>query len=370
MSVPAVGPSRSRPRAFFGSPDSREAVTVPTRRLSASTFRRSPRSGGSTTDPFEAIALSTKPADGSVYPGARVRERMTGTRIGIVGLDTSHPPAFADYLHTETDATVAAVWDGGDVREEAFVDSFCEEYGADRYDDPQGMIDAVDAAMVLTVDWDAHRELAVPFLAADVPTFVDKPLVGRVADAEAIAAAASETPLFGGSAIPFHPKLADVPTGHTRTLSAAGYNDPFYYGVHLTDTVRRLVGDDWSAVEPAPGPRTVAIRFEDGSTATLRLEGPPEDGDFGLLDVAERTRARLLDGDPDAHREMYGRFLDTFLERVREGGTDRDRLVDAARLLLATRAVLERGERVVPDSDALERVHADGRAFRDDYTPP
>jgi predicted dehydrogenase len=293
------------------------------------------------------------------------------TRVGVVGLDTSHPPAFAEYIHEETTATIEAVWDGGDVRDDEFTESFCERFGATRYEQPTGMRDAVDAVMVLTVNWDTHRELAVPFLEAGVPTFVDKPMAGRLEDVEAIAAAATDAPLLGGSAIPYHPTIDDLPTGVPgRTLYTAGYNDPFYYGVHLVDTVRRLAATDWSVVESEPTPHEeVTVRFDDESTATLRLDGPSDDGAFGILDVGDRTRARLVDGDADAHQRMYASLLDGFLEAVREGESERDRLVDGASLLLAVHAVVENGYEVTPGDEALRQVHVDGSSFLADYAP-
>jgi len=295
-------------------------------------------------------------------------------RVGIVGLDTSHPEAFAEYVATETDSTIAAVWDGGAVRESEYAEEFADRFDARRYGRSEAMIDAVDAAMVLTVDWDRHRELAVPFLEAGVPTLVDKPVAGRVADVNAIAAAASasETGLFGGSAVPFHPGLAAVPTGVAdRTLAFAGHGDRFYYGAHALDTVRWLAGADWAGVEALdPDRGVVRIDFENGTVATVRLDGPDDDGRFALIDVADRTRALVLDDEDGAYDRMYGRLLDAFLEGVREGTSHRDRLVDGARLLLATRAALAApGEPVSPAADRLAAVHADGAQFLEGYAP-
>jgi hypothetical protein len=291
-------------------------------------------------------------------------------QVGIVGLDTSHPAAFADYLSDRDDATVAAVWDGGAVRSADYRDSFREQYDAVVYDDVRVMVDAVDAAMVLTVNWDTHRRLAVPFLEAGVPTFVDKPIAGRFDDVAAIAAAAADTPLSGGSAIPFHLAVASFPVDWPhRTLYCVGYDDPFYYGSHLVDTVRLLAGSDWQAVDPTSGPEgTVDLTFENGTTATVRLDGPSEDATFGILDVSDRTRACTIEGD-DGYETMYGRFLNRFLATARGDGDDSDRLLDGANLLLAISVALDGGRRVAPGDEALGRIHVDGDRFLDDYSP-
>ncbi|MWG35012.1 Gfo/Idh/MocA family protein [Halomarina oriensis] len=289
--------------------------------------------------------------------------------IGIVGLDTSHSAAFADHLAAGDDATVAAVWDGGAVRDRAYRDAFRADYGATAYDDPAAMVETVDAAMVLTADWDTHRRLAVPFLDAGVPTFVDKPLAGRVEDVDAIERAAEGTPLSGGSALPFHPELAVFPTDRPgRTLYCAGYDDPFYYGCHLVDTARLLAGSDWRAVRPIDGPGSVVnVVFDGGTVATLRLDGPADGATFGFLDVSDRTRTRAVEGS-DGYDTMYKRFLDRFLDSVRGTVDDTDRLLNGGRLLLALAAVLDDGTERTRD-DPLDDVRIDGGAFLADYEP-
>jgi hypothetical protein len=291
--------------------------------------------------------------------------------VGIVGLDSSHSEAFAEYLQSTENATVAAVWDTGDVRTADYAETFCDRFDATFYDDWSELLDTVDAAMILTVNWDSHARLAVPFLEADIPTFIDKPIAGRLRDIEAITEAVGGAPLFGGSAVPFHPSLDALPVDRSdRTLFCAGYNDPFYYGVHLADTVRYLAGTDWSSVVPASGPGTVVnIYFENESRAELRLDGPQENSAFAFLDVGDKTRTRRVDGDANSHEKMYGQFLDAFLDSARGGRDDSRRVLDGARLLLAVHAAVDNGDLVTPDSDGLREFHADGGAFLADYAP-
>lgn len=291
--------------------------------------------------------------------------------VGIVGLDTSHPEAFAEKLHRMEVANVKAVWDGGDVRTEDYAESFSEQFGATLYDDPHNLIDVVDAAMILTVNWDTHADLAIPFLETDVPTFIDKPLAGCLRDVRRIAESTGNTPIFGGSSVPYHPSLGDFPTAESdRTLYCAGYNDPFYYGVHLVNTVRRFVGADWTSAAPASGPGTVAdIEFENGTRATIRFDGSQEDSAYAILDVSDQTRTIRIDGNADAHEKMYDRFIDAFLEVVRGDRDESDRLVDGARLLLAIHAAFESDQVVTPESEKLRNFHADGEAFLADYAP-
>lgn len=298
--------------------------------------------------------------------------------IGVLGLDTSHPEAFAavlDDLRDERDdaPAITAVWDGGAVRDDGYVDAFCDGVGATRYDDPAAMVGAVDAAMVLAVDWDRHADLAEPFLAAGLPTLVDKPVAGSLADLAALADGAQGTPLFGGSAVPFHPAFEALrESAPDRTLHVAGYNDFFYYRVHAVDLARRLVASDWTGVRPQArtATATVEVTFADGTLATCRFDGDADSATFGVLDVADRTSATAIEAGEESHRQMYEGYLGAFLDVV--GGTAPDPtagVLDAARLLLAVEVALDEERAVAPDDRALALVDRPSDAFVADYEP-
>lgn len=294
--------------------------------------------------------------------------------VGVLGLDTSHPEKFASILGDRGDATVAAVWDSGAVRDDTYVDSFCDDHDATRYDDPDAMADDVDAAMVLTVDWSSHRSLAVPFLEAGVPTMIDKPLAGSTDDVEAIANAAERggAPLFGGSAVPFHPAIAELGELDAETVFCSGFGDPFYYGAHLIDTVRVLIDADWSSIEPIDSEGQVAaVRFEDGSTVTFDFDGSETDGTFAFLSVGERTDTVTIESTPAELDRMYEPFLDGFVAAVRGRRDDRPRLIDGAQLLLGIQAAFENEQTVPPEevggSPATTTI--DSSAFLASYEP-
>lgn len=291
--------------------------------------------------------------------------------IGIVGLDTSHAEAFAGAIDEHPSARLAAVWDGGDVRDAAYERTFCEEYGARSYEEPFGMTDAVDAVMILTVDWDSHRSLAVPFLECDVPTLIDKPIAGRVADVEAIRNVANGTALFGGSAVPYHPDIRTLSdAGIDGSLYCVGYDDPFYYGAHLVDTICLLVDAGWACVTPADDPGLTAdVVFEDGTLATLRLDGSGDDDRFAFLGIGDRAAGVDIGGTRTEMEQMYRSYLETFLAVV-DGEVDvTRRLLDAAELGVALQAALRRDRPITPGCAVLADYHVDAQPFLDDYRP-
>lgn len=307
------------------------------------------------------------------------------TRIGIVGLDTSHAEAFADVLDgfradpsgspapSDAAPSIAAVWDGGRIRSDEYVEAFCEDVQASRVDDPTAMVDAVDAVFVLTVDWDRHVDLAVPFLEAGVPTLVDKPIAGSLADLDRLETAAANAPLFGGSAVPFHPEFLDLPDAAARrSLTVAGYNDFFYYRAHTVETARRIVGADWTRIVPRPNTEAtiVDVEFADGTAGTLRFDGATEPGRFAALDVADRTRTVLVAAGEETHRRMYEQFLAGFLEVCRDADRSaRAPVLDGARLLLGVEAALDASAPITPESSKLAEIDRPSDQFVAEYEP-
>lgn len=292
-------------------------------------------------------------------------------KVGIVGLDTSHADAFASALDGGDMAELTAVWDGGQVRDAAYIERFCDRYDAAQYGTPEEMIGDVDGVMILTVNWDQHCELALPFLEAGVPTLIDKPLAGRLQDIEILERAAEDTPFFGGSAVPFHPALESFERGHPgRALYCAGYDDTFYYGCHLVDTTRRLAGADWTVVRPAPDPGlTVDVVFENDTHATLRLDGPDDSSNFTFLNVGDESKAAVIGSDEEERHRMYDSYLNAFVETIAGNVDEGARVLDGSKLLLGVHTALSERRAVSATSDRLADTHIQGESFVQSYEP-
>src|SRR5215813_1753230 len=103
-------------------------------------------------------------------------------RVGIIGTDTSHVPAFTKLLNDETakdhvaGAHVVAAYKGGskDVEESyTRVDKFAEEirtkYHVEIVDTIPALLAKVDAVLISSVDGRVHLEQAKPVIAAHKP---------------------------------------------------------------------------------------------------------------------------------------------------------------------------------------------------------
>lgn len=302
--------------------------------------------------------------------------------IGLLGLDSVHADTFARVLWKYHDARVTAVWDGGAVRDEEHFSEFCSRYGADGYETPEAMIDDVDAAIVSTLNWDTHVDLAIPFLEAGIPTLVDKPIAGNVPDIETMSESseAGGAVFFGGSAIPYQYEMQNLSDGvPNRTIHCSSYRGSIRYGPHAIDPIRKLVGANWTSVEtiPAPG-KSVAVQFENGSYATVRFDGPMADAGFGYLDIGDRMDVitirsfspSLPNADERDRELIYRAYLGRFLDNIDGIHSDSDWLFDSAKLLIAAQTALKHDDRIDRGDKRIRSFDRSGAELLRDYVPP
>ena len=243
-------------------------------------------------------------------------------RVGLVDLDTSHAPSFADRLSAVAGVTVAGVFDGGRVRSDAQVRQFCDRIGCERYDSVAALAGAVDAAMVLSADWQLHLSRAAPLLEAGVPTYIDKPLAGDVSSLSAFVALAERTgtALLTGSGW----RLNDVVEAAGRRYAdhrldhvfAMVGNDPFYYGIHLVELVLGVLGPGVESVhwlDTGDGPTRLGFTHRRGATGHLLLRAPRPFR--GLLFDVDGVETCLTFTADDIHQGVCDRFIDLARQR-------------------------------------------------------
>ena len=142
-------------------------------------------------------------------------------RIGVIGTDTSHVPAFAKLLNGDAaapdhigGARVVAAYKGGskDIPDSiGRVDQFAEDlrakYGVEIVSDIATLLSKVDAVLVSSLDGRVHLAQARPVIAAHKPLFIDKPLAATLEDAREIARLAREAgvPWFSSSSLRLAP---------------------------------------------------------------------------------------------------------------------------------------------------------------------
>src|SRR5690606_28822436 len=135
--------------------------------------------------------------------------KLTGKRVGIIGLDTSHAIAFTKTLNAENAAPeyggfkVVAAYPQGSKDIKSSVDRVTEyikqikELNVEIVDSIQELLKKVDVVLLESNDGRVHLEQALPVLKAGKRMFIDKPIAGSLADTIAIfeASAKYKTPI-------------------------------------------------------------------------------------------------------------------------------------------------------------------------------
>ena len=224
-------------------------------------------------------------------------------RLGIIGTDTSHVPAFTKYLNEDSSqpdhipgARVVAAFKGGspDLEESSGrVDRYAEEvrskWGVEIVPDIATLLSKVDGVLLTSIDGRAHLEQARAAIAAHKPLFIDKPLAATLEDAEEIARLAkvagvawfsSSSLRFGaiGASMKF-PDVTGVSTWGPGPMEPHHYLDLSWYAIHPIEVLYTLMGPGCETVTRTSGRDADVIvgRWKDGRIGTVRAVRPYSD---------------------------------------------------------------------------------------------
>jgi hypothetical protein len=258
-------------------------------------------------------------------------------RAGMIGLDTSHVPAFAK-IFNNPNATgdlagikVVAGYPGGtdipDSRNR--VKGFTEQLrgmGIEIVDTIPQLLEKVDVVLLESVDGRIHLQEAVPVIKAGKPLFIDKPAAGSLADTIAIYELAKKqnVPCFSSSSLRFAPGIQEVlKNENLGTIAGAvtwgpcsyqeGTPDMFFYGIHGIEPLYALMGTGCETVTRIKTKDTDLISgvWNDGRVGTYRgIRG--NKADFGA--VAFGSKAIVQAGREGEYEELcreIGRFFKT-----------------------------------------------------------
>lgn len=204
-------------------------------------------------------------------------------RIGLVDLDTSHPAFFINLLHRSPDMRVTAIYDGGAVQSPEYIAQFAREHGITQIcNNLNELVAQVDGGMVLSQNWDLHLERARPFLLAGKPVFIDKPMVGRLSNLNALLTLAVQTgtPIMGGSTMRFAAELETLRNkvaelGGVVSAFASGPGDLLNFGAHVVEMVTAFFGAHFTTVSYIGGDHSHLFRLDqlNGQPIILQLGG-------------------------------------------------------------------------------------------------
>jgi len=189
-------------------------------------------------------------------------------RIGIIGYDTSHVPAFTKLINDPSDPFYVA---GGKVvcgfpsfspdlkasysRVEGFKEDMATKWGVPTVSSIAELLEKVDAVLMESVDGRRHLAEARPVIDAGKPLYIDKPLAADYKEAAEIVRLAREKgcPIFSSSSLRYDVNiraiLADPDLGAVFACDAfsPATLDPtnpglFWYGVHGVEILFTFMG--------------------------------------------------------------------------------------------------------------------------------
>lgn len=215
-------------------------------------------------------------------------------RVGIIGTDTSHVPAFTKALNDPKAAgdlagvRVVAAYPGGsqDIpsswdRVQKYADEL-RKMDVEIVDSIDELLKRVDVVLLESVDGRPHLAQARPVIAAGKPLFIDKPMAGSLADGMEIFRLAQEknVPVFSSSSLRFSAAFQEVRNktskfGDVKSCTAWGpYNvephhpDLFWYGIHGVEILYTIMGTGCKSVTREAPDKVVGV-WADGRTGTF-----------------------------------------------------------------------------------------------------
>jgi predicted dehydrogenase len=195
-------------------------------------------------------------------------------RIGIIGCDTSHVPAFTEILNSPnakdyvSGAKVVGAFKGGskDIesswsRVEGYSKTLQEKYGVRIYDTIEQLCGDVDAVLLESLDGRPHLEQATPVIKAGKPLYIDKPMAASLHDVIEIfrLARQARVPVFSSSSLRYgkdtqaaaHGALGKITYAETSSPCELEPHHPdlFWYGVHGTEALFAVMGTGCQSVQ-------------------------------------------------------------------------------------------------------------------------
>jgi predicted dehydrogenase len=206
-------------------------------------------------------------------------------RVGLVGVNTSHAGAFARLLNrvgAVDGARVTWVW-GGELRAgQPDAATLAKTFDIDHVaSEPTEMLGESDLVLVVddTGQGANHVPLSRAFVAAGVPTFVDKPMAVDLVEAKGLFALAADkgTPVTSSSALRFATELEGSRAqfealGALSSVVSVGPGEWYYYGVHAVEQLYAVTGPgvEWVQRFTWPDRDLAVLSYADGPVAVVQ----------------------------------------------------------------------------------------------------
>ncbi len=303
---------------------------------------------------------------GSLPFSLSANEKAEPIKVGIIGLDTSHAPAFTKLFNAENPKpelagfrVVAAYPYGSRTIKSSYdrIPGYIEqvrELGVEIMDSIESMLEKVDVVLLETNDGNPHLEQARAVFKAQKPVFIDKPVAGSFADALTIyqEAEVAEVPVFSSSSLRYQKNVHAVRHENKigKVLACDAFSpatlepshpDLFWYGIHGVEILFTAMGPGCESVTrfSSQDEEVVVGTWNDGRIGTFRgmrngkhdyggtafgtegnlFFGPFEGYEPLAIQIAEFFRTKKAPVHPRETLEIYA-FMEAADESKRRGG--------------------------------------------------
>jgi predicted dehydrogenase len=316
-------------------------------------------------------------------PASAQEPSSTVIRAGMIGLDTSHVPAFTKIFNNAQAGNewagikVVAGYPGGTdlPASRDRVKNFTEQLrgmGVEIVETIPELLEKVDVVMLESVDGRIHLEEAIPVIKARKPLWIDKPVAGSLTDAILIYELAKKhnVPVFSSSSLRYGPGLQAILKDEKvgSVLGAAtwgpcsystGTPDLFFYGIHGIEPLFTLMGVGCETVARVQTEDTDHVTgvWKDGRVGTYR----------GIRGGAAASGAMIFGSKAVAQVEKGGGYEDLCREIARFFKTGKppvaaEETVEIFAFMEAADESKRQGGAPIPLAQVLKKAQAEASA--------
>lgn len=301
-------------------------------------------------------------------------------RIGAVNIDTSHPLGFGEVMEKENRARYVGVYNDS-FRPDSEVEGFIKRFGLEkRCDSLEELAEMCDIGFIHGCDWDDHLRCAMPFIERGKPVFIDKPLVGNLADCRRVEQLVRNgAVILGASSARYAYEVQQLLTmpaeerGEIVTVFGTAGVDEFNYGVHIAEAIGGILGPGAESVRymgrgDAEGKyaESYFVQYQNGKSAVFNtFTGTWQPFVLTVMTTKTTHHFRM-----DSNR-LYEALMHEICDCL-EGKPNRlaapDALLESVKVMLAAAASRAQGGAPVALAALTDDMPSyDGRAFRQGY---
>ncbi len=305
-------------------------------------------------------------------------------RVGVIGLDTSHVPAFTKAFNAEPadpemqNCRVVAAYPFGSRTIESSssrIPKYTEEVkklGLEVVDSIDDLLSKVDCVLLETNDGRPHLEQALQVFRVGKPVFIDKPTGSKLSEVVAIYQAADhfDVPVFSSSSLRYAEGAQAIRGGKVgRVLGCDAYSpcslepthvDLYWYGIHGCETLFTCMGIGCASVShTSTDDFELAVgRWTDGRIGTFRGLRAGSRG-YGGTAFGEKGITQI--GGYGGYRPLVVEIAKFF--RTRQAPVDAAETIQLYAFMQAASESKQRGGQPVKIAEVMEAAQNEAKAL-------